>query len=68
MSIHSQHNAALEVMVIASEAKKEKGFQIRNMGLLLFADDIVLYRETPKDSTKIAKINDPIHNGILLSY
>ena len=48
-------NIALEILVRASRQEKEmKGIQIRTeeLKLSLFADDIFLYIETPKESTK----------------
>ena len=48
-------NKVLEVLVTAirEEKKKKKGIQIRKeLKLSLFADDIILYRENPKDATR----------------
>ena len=42
----------LEVLA-AAEKKKIKGIQIgKDVKLTLFADDLILYRENPKDATK----------------
>ena len=49
-------NIVLEVLAIAIRAEKEiKGIQIgkEEVKLSLFADDMILYIENPKDSTKI---------------
>ena len=48
-------NIVLEVLGTAIRAEKEiKGIQIRKkeVNLSLFADDMILYRENPKDSTR----------------
>ena len=48
-------NIVLEVLAIAiREVKEIKGFQIGKEGekLSLFADDMILYLENPKDSTR----------------
>ena len=48
-------NIALEVLATAIRAKKEiKGIQIgkKEVKLSLFADDMILYIENPKDSTR----------------
>ena len=48
-------NIVLEVLVTAIRAEKEiKGIQIGNeeVKLSLFADDMILYMENPKDSTR----------------
>ena len=48
-------NIVLEVLATAIRAeKKVKGIQIgkEEVKLLLFADDMILYIETPKDSTR----------------
>ena len=47
-------NIVLEVLATAIKTKKEiKGIQIRKeVKLLLFADDMILYIENPKDSTR----------------
>ena len=47
-------NIVLEVLATAIRAKKEiKGIQIRKeVKLSLFADDMILYIENPKDSTR----------------
>ena len=47
-------NIVLEVLTIAIRAEKEiKGIQIRKeVKLSLFADDMILYIENPKDSTR----------------
>ena len=48
-------NVVLEVLAIAIRAEKEiKGIQIgkEEVKLSLFADDIILYIENPKDSTR----------------
>ena len=53
-------NAVLEVLVIATREEKEiKGIQIgkEEEKLSLFADDIILYIENPKDSQKITRAN-----------
>ena len=44
----------LEVLVIAIRQEKETGIQIgkKEVQLLLFADDAILYVVNPKDSTK----------------
>ena len=56
-------NIVLEVLAIAIRQEEEiKGIQIRNeeIKLSLFADDMVLYIENPKDSTKklLEQINE----------
>ena len=48
-------NIVLEVLATAiGEEKEIKGIQIRKkeVNLSLFADDMILYRENPKDSTR----------------
>ena len=48
-------NIVLEVLATAIRAEKEiKGIQIRKeeVKLSLFADDMILYMENPKDSTR----------------
>ena len=47
-------NIVLEVLAIAIRAEKEiKGIQIgKEVKLSLFADDMILYIENPKDSTR----------------
>ena len=54
-------NIVLEVLAIAVREEKEiKGIQIRKeeLKLSLFADDMILYTENPKDSIrKFAKVN-----------
>ena len=48
-------NIVLEVLATATRAEKEiKGLQIgkEEVKLSLFADDIILYIESPKDSTR----------------
>ena len=47
-------NIVLEVLAIAIRAEKEiKGTQIgKEVRLSLFADDMILYIENPKDSTR----------------
>ena len=48
-------NIALEVLAIAIKEEKEiKGIQIgkEEVKLSLFADDMILYTENPKDSTR----------------
>ena len=47
-------NIALEILTTAIREEKEiKGVQIgKKVKLLLFADDMILYRENPKDSTR----------------
>ena len=47
-------NIVLEVLATAIRAEKEiKGIQIgKEVKLSLFADDMILYIENPKDSTK----------------
>ena len=47
-------NIVLEVLAAAIRAEKEvKGIQIgKEVKFLLFADDMILYIENPKDSTK----------------
>ena len=47
-------NIALEVLATAIRAEKEiKGIQIgKAVKLSLFADDMILYTENPKDSTR----------------
>ena len=50
-----QHNIVLEVLATAIREEKEiKGIQIRSeeVKLSLFADDMILYIENPKDSIK----------------
>ena len=54
-------NIVLEVLDIAIRAEKEiKGIQIGKEGvkLSLFADDMILYIENPKDSTRKLLINE----------
>ena len=55
-------NIVLEVLVTAIRAEKEiKGIQIgKEVKLSVFADDIILYIENPKDSTRklLELIND----------
>ena len=49
-------NTVLEVLAIAVREEKEiKGIQIgkEEVKLSLFADDMILYVENPKDSTKL---------------
>ena len=48
------YNMVLEVLVTAIRAEKEiKGIQIgKEVKLSLFADDMILYIENPKDSTR----------------
>ena len=72
----------LEVLATAIRAEKEvKGIQIgkEEVKLLLFADDMILYTENPKDSTRklLALINEYIvklqdikltHRNLLHSY
>ena len=58
-------NIALEVLVTAIREEKEiKGIQIRKeeVKFTLFADDMILYIENPKDSTRklLVKINEYI--------
>ena len=53
-------NAVLEVLAIATREEKEiKGIQIRKEEekLSLFAHDMILYIENPKDSQKITRAN-----------
>ena len=47
-------NIVLEVLATAITAEKEiKGIQIgKEVKLSLFADDMILYKENPKDSTR----------------
>ena len=46
-------NIVLEVLATAIREETEiKGIQIRKVKLSLFADDIILYVETPKDATR----------------
>ena len=47
-------NIVLEVLATAIRAEKVKGIQIgkEEVKLLLFADDMILYIENPKDSTR----------------
>ena len=46
-------NIVLEVLATAIRAEKEiKGIQIGKVKLSLFTDDMILYRENPKDSTR----------------
>ena len=54
-------NIVLEVLAIAIRAEKEiKGIQIgKEVNLSLFADDMILYIENPKDST--TKLLELIH-------
>ena len=54
-------NLLLEVLATAIRAEKEiKGIQIGNeVKLSLFADDLILYIENPKDSTR--KLLEPIN-------
>ena len=50
-----QFNIVFEVLATAMRAKKEiKGIQIgkKEVKLSLFADDMILYIENPKDSTR----------------
>ena len=58
-------NIVLEVLAIAIREEKEiKGIQIRKeeVKFTLFADDMILYIENPKDSTRklLVKINEYI--------
>ena len=49
----SPFNIVLEVLATAiREEKQIKGIQIGKVKLLLFADDMILYIENPKDSTR----------------
>ena len=52
-------NTVLEVLVIAIREDKDiKGIQIKKeVKLSLFADDMILYTENPKDATKIIRTN-----------
>ena len=77
-------NIVLEVLATAIRAEKEiKGIQIRKeeVKLSLFADDMILYMENPKDSTRkllelsmnIVKLQDikskhrnPLHSYTLI--
>ena len=67
-------NLALEVQVTAIREEKEiKGIQIgKEIKLLLFADDMILYTENPKDTIRklLELINDTksIHRNHLHSY
>ena len=76
-------NIGLEVLATAIRAEKEvKGIQIgkEELKLSLFADDMILYRENPKDSTRkllqlineysIVKLQDIklTHRNLLHSY
>ena len=47
-------NIILEVLVIAIKEKEIEGIQIghREVKLSLFADDMILYIENPKDATR----------------
>ena len=46
-------NIVLEVLATAIREEKEKGIQIgKEVKLSLFADDMILYIESPKDSTR----------------
>ena len=53
-------NIVLEVLVIEIREEKEiKGIQTgKELKLSLFADDMILYIENPKDSTRILLINE----------
>ena len=54
------YNIVLEVLVTAIRAEKEgKGIQTgkEEVKLSLFADDMILYIENPKDSTRITTAN-----------
>ena len=54
-------NIVLEVLVTAIRKEKEtKGIQIgkQEVKLSLFADDMILYMENPKDSTRNLLINE----------
>ena len=77
---HHYYSTVLEVLATAIRAEKEvKGIQIgKEVKLSLFADDMILYIENPKDSTrkllglinkysKVAgyKINTPLHSYTL---
>ena len=66
-------NIVLEVLVTAIRAEKEiKGIQIgkEEVKLSLFADDMILYIENPKDSMTIVKLQDikSTHRNPLHSY
>ena len=52
-------NIVLEVLATANIAEKEiKGIQIgKEVKLSLFADDMILYIENPKDHQKITRAN-----------
>ena len=54
------HNVVLEDVATAIRAGKEiKGIQIgKEVKLSLFADDLILYIENPKDSTRKLLINE----------
>ena len=57
---HSHLNMVLKVLATAIRAEKEvKGIQMgKEVKLLLFADDMILYIENPKDSyQKITRAN-----------
>ena len=71
-------NIVLEVLATAIRAEKEiKGIQVgkKEVKLSLFADDMILYIENPKDSTRkllelIVKLQDikSTHRNPLHSY
>ena len=52
-------NIVLEILVTATRAEKQiKGIQIgKEVKLSLFADDMILYIENPKDSTRNTRAN-----------
>ena len=57
-----QFNTVLEILATAIRAEKEvKGIQRgKEVKLLLFADDMILYIENPKDYEKIIRANQLI--------
>ena len=60
-------NIVLEVLATATREEKEiKGIQIgkEEVKLSLFADDMILYIENPKDSTR--KLVEPINEYVKL--
>ena len=59
-------NIVLEVLATAIREEKEiKGIQIRKeVKLSLFEDDMILYIENPKDSTRIYQKTTRVNQGI----
>ena len=60
----------MEVLATAIKEEKEiKGILIgKEVKLSLFADDMILYIENPKDATRKLKDRKLMHRNLLLSY